>query len=80
MDKIYIIVMLCVDGNYKYTDYINKRFYNRDKALDEMIKCANGELRGLEETGNFEMVNMEDEISIYNEDKELITNYRVIEI
>lgn len=45
-----------------------------------MYKCANGELKDLQDIGNYNYVNLSREFCIYDEDRELVTNYRIINI
>lgn len=81
MDKMYyIIVMLCIDGYNQYIDYVKKRFDDKEKAIEEMFRCANGEFKDLEDIGNYELVNLGEEIKIYDEEKQLLTSYKIIEI
>lgn len=83
MGNIYIIVMLCNDDGHKYIDYVNKRFDNKDTAIKEMLKCANGELKDLkdieDEYNKYDYVNFKTEFNIYH-NKEILTHYEVIEI
>ena len=46
---MFIIVMLCNDNGEFYIDYVNKKFDNFQEAQDEMYKCANGELKDLQD-------------------------------
>lgn len=77
---MFIIVMLCNDDGKFYIDYVNKKFDNFETAQSEMYKCANGELKDLQDIGNYNYINLDKEFYIYNEDKELITKYEIIEI
>ena len=65
--------------NY-YVDNIGLMFDDFQKAKQEMFKCANNEYQELQEVGEFEFVNLNDEIVIYDENKELITKYEIIKI
>lgn len=80
MNKIYIIVLLCIDKDKKYIDYVNKRFDNKNQAKEEMLKCANEEYSSLKEDGIYELVVLNDRVGIYDSNKQLITRYEVIEI
>lgn len=77
---MFIIIMLCNDDENFYTDFVNKGFDNIEQAKEEMFKCVNNEYQSLQEMGNYEIVNLGEEVSIYNEYHELITNYRIIKI
>ena len=77
---MFIIVMLCNDDGKFYIDYVNKKFDNFETAQSEMYKCANGELKDLQDIGNYNYINLDKEFYIYNEDKELITKYEIIKI
>lgn len=77
---MFIIVMLCNDDGKFYIDYVNKKFDNFETAQSEMYKCANGELKDLQDIGNYNYINLDREFYIYNEDKELITKYEIIKI
>ena len=77
---MFIIVMLCNDNGEFYIDYVNKKFDNFQEAQDEMYKCANNELESLRDIGNYSYVNLSREFCIYDEDKELITKYEIINI
>ena len=75
-----IIVMLCNDDGKFYIDYVNKKFDNLQEAQDEMYKCANNELESLRDIGNYSYVNLSREFCIYDENKELVTKYEIINI
>ena len=45
-----------------------------------MFKCVNNEYKSLQELGNYAIVNLDNEVFIYDENKELVTNYRIINI
>ena len=45
-----------------------------------MYKCANGELKDLQDIGNYDYINLGKEFCIYDEDKELVTKYEIINI
>ena len=77
---MFIIVMLCNDDGRFYIDYVNKKFDNFQEAQDEMYKCANGELQELQDIGDYDYINLDREFCIYNEDKELVTKYEIINI
>lgn len=77
---MFIILMLCNDDGEFYIDYVNKKFDNFETAQSEMYKCANGELKDLQDIGNYNYINLDREFYIYNEDKELITKYEIIKI
>ena len=77
---MFIIVMLCNDDGKFYIDYVNKKFDNFQEAQDEMYKCANGELKDLQDIGNYDYVNLGKEFCIYDEDKELVTKYEIINV
>ena len=77
---MFIITILCKDDDDYYIDYVNKGFKTFEEAQEEMYKCANGELRELQQIGDYEKINLTREFFIYNEDRELITQYKIIEI
>lgn len=77
---MFVIVILCNDDGKHYIDYVNKKFDTFEQAKEEMFKCANNEYQSLQELGNYEVVNLDNEVFIYDEDKELITSYRIINI
>ena len=77
---MFIIVMLCNDDGKFYIDYVNKKFDNFETAQSEMYKCVNGELKDLQDIGNYNYINLDREFYIYNENKELITKYEIIKI
>ena len=78
---MFIIVMLCNDLVRFYIDYINESFDDFEKAQDRMYKCVNEELESLKECGEeFEVVNLNKEVVIYDENKEPITQYEIINI
>lgn len=77
---MFVIVMLCNDDGKHYIDYVNKEFDTLEQAKEEMFKCANNEYQSLQELGNYEVVNLDNEVFIYDEDKELVTSYRIINI
>lgn len=77
---MYIIVMLCNDNEKCYIDYVNKKFNDLKEAQNEMYKCANNELKSLSEIGNYKLVNLEEQLIIYNDDSELVTQYEIIKI
>lgn len=77
---MYIIVMLCNDYGRYYIDYVNKKFDNFQEAQDEMYKCANNELKELQDIGNYSYINLNKEFCIYNEENELVTRYEIINI
>lgn len=83
MGNIYIIVMLCNDDGHKYIDYINKKFNDKDKAIQQMILCASDELKGLkeieDEDNEYDYVNFKTEFNIYH-NKKILTHYEIIEI
>lgn len=76
MKDIYVIIMVCVDDDKIYSDYVNKTFTDLEKAKIEMVKCAIAETESLD---NAEMVNFEDEIVIYI-DNEMVTKYSIIKV
>ena len=45
-----------------------------------MYKCANNELESLRDIGNYSYVNLSREFCIYDEDRELVTKYEIINI
>lgn len=78
---MFIIVMLCNDLGRFYIDYINESFDDFEKAQDRMYKCVNEELESLKECGEeFEVANLNKEVVIYDENKEPITQYEIINI
>ena len=77
---MFIIVMLCNDNGEFYIDYVNKKFDNFQEAQDEMYKCANGELKDLQDIGNYSYTNLSREFCIYDEDRELVTKYEIINV
>lgn len=77
---MFIIIMLCNDDGNFYTDFVNKGFDDIEQAKKEMFKCVNNEYKSLQEIGNYEIVNLGEEVFIYNEYHELITSYRIIKI
>lgn len=77
---MFIIVMLCNDDGRFYIDYVNKKFDNFQEAQDEMYKCANNELESLRDIGNYSYANLSREFCIYDEDRELVTKYEIINV
>ena len=77
---MFIIVMLCNDNGEFYIDYVNKKFDIFHEAQDEMYKCANNELESLRDIGNYSYANLSREFCIYDEDRELVTKYEIINI
>lgn len=77
----YVILMLCKDDEIYYTDCVNALFSNKEKAIEEMYKCATNELNELKDLGkDFKIVNFDKCVAIYDENNEIITKYEVVEI
>lgn len=78
--EYYVVVMLCKDNDNYYVDNISLMFEDIEVAKEQMFICANNEYQNLIDVGNFEIVNLNDEIVIYDENRELVTKYEIIKV
>lgn len=78
--EYYIVVMLCKDNDNYYVDNIGVMFEDIEVAKEQMFICANNEYQNLIDVGKFKIVNLDDEITIYDENRELVTKYEIISV